>query len=501
MLDDPHAGRRGRGATRLELPRRLGRRVRRGPRRPGRHRRCRWPRGARAPGITSTSRRVSTFITPTLRSPAGRSRADGAPRPVARRLEPRRGRRLPAARHDPGGGVVRDGRRVDRAGRPARSSPIPASPRATASRRSTRAWPGRPQDRVVTRRRRVPTPPRRRQPSGWRRRSTGPSSTSGCGSPSRPRSAPSHRPLAGLHVSYPSASYVDDLPAVYSEDADVGVAAAAPAGPVRGALRRARRTDRRAALADRPPYGGRRMDAGAAGLARPAAPRGPRPRPAPRAPARAATAAGGPGDRASARARPPDRHRTPRRRPRPQRRAGVVVPARARAARVEPGSGSTRWSPGLSRPRSVPAPRYSAPARSASLASTPTWWSPSAPGSSRCASRLPADQRAASRPIVDRILSVFAPAHCRVVVDDRRGAGPSRSRDRRRPPRRRKRVGRPGGPPRRRALASSATDTAARRVVASAVARRPHRHRRLGARWRLDPPHLTMPHPPTKELT
>ena len=41
---------------------------------------------------------------------------------------------------------------------------------------------------------------------------------------------------------------------------------------------------------------------------------------------------------------------------------------------------------------------------------------------------LPADERAAVRPIVDRILSVFAPAHCRVIVDDRPGSGTSRSR-------------------------------------------------------------------------
>jgi hypothetical protein len=41
---------------------------------------------------------------------------------------------------------------------------------------------------------------------------------------------------------------------------------------------------------------------------------------------------------------------------------------------------------------------------------------------------LPADERAAVRPIVDRILSVFAPAHCRVIVDDRPGLGISRSR-------------------------------------------------------------------------
>jgi phage tail-like protein len=41
---------------------------------------------------------------------------------------------------------------------------------------------------------------------------------------------------------------------------------------------------------------------------------------------------------------------------------------------------------------------------------------------------LPADERAAVRPIVDRMLSVFAPAHCRVVVDDRPGSGAARSR-------------------------------------------------------------------------
>jgi phage tail-like protein len=41
---------------------------------------------------------------------------------------------------------------------------------------------------------------------------------------------------------------------------------------------------------------------------------------------------------------------------------------------------------------------------------------------------VPADEHDAVRPIVDRILSVFAPAHCRVVVDVRPGAGTSRSR-------------------------------------------------------------------------
>jgi phage tail-like protein len=41
---------------------------------------------------------------------------------------------------------------------------------------------------------------------------------------------------------------------------------------------------------------------------------------------------------------------------------------------------------------------------------------------------LAADERAAVRPIVDRILSVFAPAHCRVLIDDRPGSGTSRSR-------------------------------------------------------------------------
>jgi phage tail-like protein len=41
---------------------------------------------------------------------------------------------------------------------------------------------------------------------------------------------------------------------------------------------------------------------------------------------------------------------------------------------------------------------------------------------------LSADERAAMRPIVDRILSVFAPAHCRVDVHDRPGAGTARSR-------------------------------------------------------------------------
>jgi phage tail-like protein len=41
---------------------------------------------------------------------------------------------------------------------------------------------------------------------------------------------------------------------------------------------------------------------------------------------------------------------------------------------------------------------------------------------------LPAGERAAVRPIVDRVLSTFAPAHCRVIVDDRPGAGPARSR-------------------------------------------------------------------------
>jgi hypothetical protein len=41
---------------------------------------------------------------------------------------------------------------------------------------------------------------------------------------------------------------------------------------------------------------------------------------------------------------------------------------------------------------------------------------------------LSADERAAIRPIVDRILSVFAPAHCRVYVDDRPGSGTARSR-------------------------------------------------------------------------
>ena len=41
---------------------------------------------------------------------------------------------------------------------------------------------------------------------------------------------------------------------------------------------------------------------------------------------------------------------------------------------------------------------------------------------------LPAAERAAVRPIVDRILSTFAPAHCRVIVDDRPGSGAARSR-------------------------------------------------------------------------
>ena len=41
---------------------------------------------------------------------------------------------------------------------------------------------------------------------------------------------------------------------------------------------------------------------------------------------------------------------------------------------------------------------------------------------------LPADERDAMRPIVDRVLTVFAPAHCRVVIDDRPGPGPSGSR-------------------------------------------------------------------------
>ena len=41
---------------------------------------------------------------------------------------------------------------------------------------------------------------------------------------------------------------------------------------------------------------------------------------------------------------------------------------------------------------------------------------------------VPAGERDALRPIVDRILTVFAPAHCRVVVDVRPGAGISRSR-------------------------------------------------------------------------
>ncbi|MDR7254312.1 phage tail-like protein [Nocardioides sp. BE266] len=41
---------------------------------------------------------------------------------------------------------------------------------------------------------------------------------------------------------------------------------------------------------------------------------------------------------------------------------------------------------------------------------------------------LPADERAATRPIVDRILTVFAPAHCRVLIDDRPGPGLSGSR-------------------------------------------------------------------------
>jgi hypothetical protein len=40
---------------------------------------------------------------------------------------------------------------------------------------------------------------------------------------------------------------------------------------------------------------------------------------------------------------------------------------------------------------------------------------------------LPTEERAALRPIVDRILSVFVPAHCRLVVDDRPGAGRLRS--------------------------------------------------------------------------
>ena len=41
---------------------------------------------------------------------------------------------------------------------------------------------------------------------------------------------------------------------------------------------------------------------------------------------------------------------------------------------------------------------------------------------------LPADERDATRLIVDRVLTVFAPAHCRVVIDDRPGPGPSGSR-------------------------------------------------------------------------
>ena len=41
---------------------------------------------------------------------------------------------------------------------------------------------------------------------------------------------------------------------------------------------------------------------------------------------------------------------------------------------------------------------------------------------------LPADERAATRSIVDRVLTVFTPAHCRVLVDDRPGPGPSGSR-------------------------------------------------------------------------
>lgn len=41
---------------------------------------------------------------------------------------------------------------------------------------------------------------------------------------------------------------------------------------------------------------------------------------------------------------------------------------------------------------------------------------------------LPAHERAATRPIVERILTVFAPAHCRVLIDDRPGPGPSGSR-------------------------------------------------------------------------
>ncbi|TCM35976.1 phage tail protein [Kribbella sp. VKM Ac-2568] len=169
------------------------------------------------PSATSTSRRISTYVTPTLRSPAGQERADGP-----------RGRsfggwnRAEVDMTLPRGTTMELAWAVtDDESTVQDVAAIMADPGLTPRNRiealdSHLSWPAH--DCVVY-----------DSPEG---------SDGGAGGAPELLAASIDRPeqylwlrvtlttaagaepptLAGLHVSYPSASYVDDLPAVYSED-------------------------------------------------------------------------------------------------------------------------------------------------------------------------------------------------------------------------------------------------------------------------------------------
>lgn len=171
------------------------------------------------PLAASTSRRVSTFITPTLRSPAGRSRADGS-----------RGRALGGwnrAELDvalPRGTTLEvawsatDDESTVQAVHAILADPGLAPPDRIEALGTRLTWSAR--DSVVYTAtegsggsaevavERLAAAIDRPEQYLWLRLTL--TTAAGAASPT----------LAGLHVSYPSASYVDDLPAVYSEDPD-----------------------------------------------------------------------------------------------------------------------------------------------------------------------------------------------------------------------------------------------------------------------------------------
>ena len=280
------------------------------------------------PSITSTSRRVSTFMTPTLRSPARQRRPGGRPgqalggwnRAEVEVTLPRGTTVELAWAATDEMSIVQD---VDEILADARLAPRDR----LAALDSLLTWSS--EDRVVYESATDPAggpvavPERlaasidRPEQHLWVRVTV--TTAIGAEPPT----------VAGLHVSYPSMSFIDDLPAVYREDA-------ASASQLRRLLAPFEvlfdgldaRIDALPARID-PSTADDEWTSVLLGWLGLPPPRGPGAGPTTEAAARAPAAAGGARYPVGTRARARDRDGTPGRRPRPQRRAGVVVPAAA----------------------------------------------------------------------------------------------------------------------------------------------------------------------------